>query len=129
MYRLCFQREFAARHRLIGGDWGPENALHGHTYRIEWELRGATLDRHGFLVDLVDVEAALASVIARYTDAVLNDLPEFEGLNPSLERFVAILWTRLSPTLPAAIECRVRLWEDSQAWAGYEQAGHAAKKE
>ncbi len=129
MYRLCFQREFRARHRLVGGDWGAENALHGHAYRVEWELRGATLDQHGFLVDLVDVEAALALVIARYTDAVLNDLPEFEGQNPSLERFAAILWDRLSAALRDGVECRVRLWEDSKAWAGYEQPGRAATRE
>ncbi len=121
MYRLCFQREFPARHRLVGGDWGPENSLHGHAYRIEWELKRSRLDSHGFLVDLVDVERALGLVIERYQDAVLNDLPEFDGENPSLERFAAILWGRLSASLPADTECAVRLWEDSAAWAGYER--------
>jgi 6-pyruvoyltetrahydropterin/6-carboxytetrahydropterin synthase len=129
MYRLCFQREFPARHRLVGGDWGPENSLHAHAYRIEWELQGATLDPHGFLVDLVDVERALASVIERYRDAVLNELAEFEGQNPSLERFASILWNRLSASLPAGLESAVRLWEDSSAWAGYAQPGPGTKRE
>jgi 6-pyruvoyltetrahydropterin/6-carboxytetrahydropterin synthase len=124
MYRLCFQREFPARHRLIGGDWGAENSLHRHAYKVEWELKGAALDRHGFLVDLVDVERALGSIIERYRDAVLNDLPEFKAENPSLERFAAILWGRLSAALPEGTECTVRLWEDSLAWAGYEQPRH-----
>ncbi len=123
MYRLCFQRDFPARHRLTGGDWGAENSLHGHRYKVEWELRGADLDRHGFLVDLVDVERALAAVIERYTDAVLNELPEFGGENPSLERFCAILWRRLSEGLPNGTRSVVRLWEDGVAWAGYEQPG------
>ena len=70
MYSLCFQREFTARHRLVGGDWGAENTLHGHSYRIEWELRASMLDSHGFLVDLVDVERSLVSAIKRYSGAV-----------------------------------------------------------
>ena len=111
MYRLCFHRDFPARHRLVGGDWGAE------------------LDRHGFLVDLVDVERALGSILERYKDAVLNELPEFRGENPSLERFAAILWDRLSAALPAGTQSSVRLWEDSLAWAGYEPHGHDRKKE
>jgi 6-pyruvoyltetrahydropterin/6-carboxytetrahydropterin synthase len=122
MYSLCFQREFTARHRLVGGDWGAENMLHGHSYRVEWELRAAALDAHGFLVDLVDVERSLVSVSERYSGAVLNELPEFESQNPSLERFARILWERLSATLPGGVQSAVRLWENSSAWAGYEQA-------
>jgi 6-pyruvoyltetrahydropterin/6-carboxytetrahydropterin synthase len=120
MYRLCFQREFTARHRLVGGDWGAENTLHGHSYRIEWELRGSELDQHGYLVDLVEVERALVSVSERYSGAVLNTLPEFASQNPSLERFARILWERLSAVLPKGVQCAVRLWENPAAWAGYE---------
>jgi 6-pyruvoyltetrahydropterin/6-carboxytetrahydropterin synthase len=121
MYSLCFQREFTAQHRLVGGDWGPENTLHGHSYRVEWELRAPELDAHGFLVDLVDVERSLVSVSERYSGAVLNDLPEFESQNPSLERFARILWDRLSASLPVGVHSAVRLWENDSAWAGYEQ--------
>ena len=121
MYSLCLQREFTARHRLVGGDWGAENQLHGHTYRVEWELRAPTLDAHGFLIDLVDVERSLVAVSGRYSDAVLNDLPEFESQNPSLERFARVLWERLSAGLPAGVHSAVRLWENAAAWAGYEQ--------
>jgi 6-pyruvoyltetrahydropterin/6-carboxytetrahydropterin synthase len=122
MYRLCFQREFTAQHRLVGGDWGPENELHAHAYRIEWELRASALDGHGYLVDLVDVERALASVIERYSGAVLNNQPEFESQNPSLERFARVLWDRLSASLPRGVRGAVRLWENPSAWAGYEEA-------
>jgi 6-pyruvoyltetrahydropterin/6-carboxytetrahydropterin synthase len=126
MYRLCFLREFTARHRLMGGDWGAENELHGHDYRLEWELRSSTLDAHGFLVDLVDVERSLVTVSRRYSGVVLNDLPEFDAQNPSLERFARILWDRLSGSLPAGVQGAVRLWEGSSAWAGYEQSPASA---
>ena len=120
MYRLCFQRDFTARHFLVGGDWGPENQPHAHDYRLEWELRAPDLDRHGYLADLVDVERTLGAVLARYEGALLNDLPEFADQNPSLERFARALWERLDGGAPGARTSSVRLWENRQAWASYE---------
>ena len=120
MFRLCFQREFTARHFLTGGDWGAENALHAHRYRIEWELRAGELDAHGYLVDLVKVERSLGEALGRFNGAVLNELPEFAGMNPSLERFAKLLWDRLSASLPRVVSCAVRLWENDSAWAGYD---------
>jgi 6-pyruvoyltetrahydropterin/6-carboxytetrahydropterin synthase len=126
MYQLCFQRDFTARHFLVGGDWGAENSPHSHQYRIEWELRAVALDAHGYLVDLVDVERRLAEALNRYDGALLNELPEFTGANPSLERFVKLLWERLSASQPPGISCAVRLWENKSAWAGYEAPPPAA---
>jgi 6-pyruvoyltetrahydropterin/6-carboxytetrahydropterin synthase len=118
MYRLCLQRDFMARHFLVGGDWGGENLPHAHAYRIEWELRAQGLDRHGFLCDLVEVERRLEDTLQRYRGALLNDLPEFGGGNPSLERFARLLWERLAPV--AGVSSAVRLWENDSAWASYE---------
>ena len=122
MYRLCFQRDFTARHYLVGGDWGAENRPHAHDYRLEWELRAPELDVHGYLADLVDVERALGSVLSRYEGALLNDLPEFAGQNPSLEHFARALWERLAASLGSGTgrSSAVRLWENRQAWASYE---------
>ncbi|MGA2479217.1 MAG: 6-carboxytetrahydropterin synthase [Spirochaetia bacterium] len=121
MYRLCLQRDFTARHRLVGGDWGAESSPHPHSYRVEWELSAEELDRHGYLVDLVEVERSLGGVVERYRGAMLNELPEFDKANPSLERFVKVLWDRLSAALPPQVHSSVRLWESDSAWAGYEQ--------
>jgi 6-pyruvoyltetrahydropterin/6-carboxytetrahydropterin synthase len=121
MYRLCFRRDFIARHFLVGGDWGDENRPHPHTYGLEWELRAAELDVHGYLVDLVDVERRLGETLRRYAGALLNDLPEFAGKNPSLERFAKLLWERLSQMPLPGVSSSVRLWESASAWAGYEE--------
>jgi 6-pyruvoyltetrahydropterin/6-carboxytetrahydropterin synthase len=120
MYRLCFQREFTARHFLVGGDWGAENKPHEHNYKVEWELRARRLDRHGYLADLVDVERSLEQVLGRYRGALLNDLSEFAGMNPSLERFARALGERLAAGAPRGVRTAVRLWENASAWAGYE---------
>jgi 6-pyruvoyltetrahydropterin/6-carboxytetrahydropterin synthase len=122
MYRLCLRRSFEARHFLIGGDWGAENAEHAHGYRVEWTLAGPALDEHGFLADLALVESALTRVLDPYRGALLNSLPRFAGLNPSLDRFARILASDLSEAFdkPGVRTERVRLWETDSAWAEWE---------
>ena len=121
MYNLAIQRDFVAQHYLIGGDWGPENELHSHHYRLEALLEGYTLDEHGYLVDIVHFEALLDELVARYRDHTLNDLPEFEGLNPSIEHFCRIVALRLAEGLRAPNICAItiRIWENHIAWASY----------
>jgi len=124
MYVLSVRRDFRAEHFLIGGDWGAENQPHTHPYRLEVELQGETLDAHGYLLDIVDLEARLDAILARYADQRLNDLPEFAGLNPSLEHFARIVCQALASgtSAPNLQQIRVRLWENDVAWASYERA-------
>jgi 6-pyruvoyltetrahydropterin/6-carboxytetrahydropterin synthase len=121
MYTIAVKREFIAQHFLIGGDWGAENQLHSHPYEIELQLEGDGLDQHGYLVDIVAIESALQSLIARYQDHTLNDLPEFASLNPSLEHFARILCQALADgiTAPNIRAVTVRLWENRAAWAAF----------
>lgn len=122
MYTLAVQRDFTAQHFLIGGDWGAENEWHSHHYRLEIQLAGAELDRHGYLVDIVQVEALLEGIVTRYRDKTLNDLPEFEGLNPSIEHFCRIVCTNFSDNLdaPNISAVRVQIWENQIAWAAFQ---------
>jgi 6-pyruvoyltetrahydropterin/6-carboxytetrahydropterin synthase len=121
MYTLAVRRDFIARHYLIGGDWGPENFPNSHHYVLELQLSGANLDQHGYLVDIVAVEKHLDELVAHYKEQMLNDLPEFSGLNPSIEHFARILCTTLNERIQAANINRVRvtLWENEIAWVSY----------
>lgn len=121
MYNLSIQRDFIAQHYLIGGDWGAENQLHAHHYKLDLRLEGYELDQHGYLVDIVHLEALLDALVARYRNQILNDQPEFAGLNPSIEHFSRILSLRLADGLKAANICAltVRLWETDVIWASY----------
>ena len=119
MYTVAVKRDFIAQHYLIGGDWGAENQLHSHHYQAEVQLEGSELDQHGYLVDIVDIENALDTLVARYRDRALNDLPEFAGLNPSIEHFSRILCQALvAPIQSANLRAvTVKLWENEIAWA------------
>ena len=120
MYRLAITRDFIAQHFLIGGDWGSENFKHSHHYNVEVLLRGAALNQHGYLVDIVELQTALTEIIAQFSDHTLNDLKRFAGLNPSLERFAGILHEDLYAKLALKdVSISVKLWENERNWAAY----------
>jgi len=121
MYTLGVHRDFIARHFLIGGDWDAENYPNSHHYVLELQLEGNELDGHGYLVDIVDVEKHLGEIVNYYKEQMLNDKPEFAGLNPSIEHFARILATTLSERIEAAniSALKVVLWENESAWAAY----------
>jgi len=121
-YRTTVTRQFVAQHYLTVPDPGPEGDLHSHVFSVEAAFGGPSLDDHDYLVDIDEVRAALDDAEARYRDATLNDLPEFEGYNPSVERFARVLHDRLAPAAAdgPAETLRVTVWEDEAAAAGYE---------
>lgn len=122
MYRVAVKRDFVAQHFLIGGDWGPENQKHSHHYLMELELAGEELDPHGYLVDIVEINRYLDEIKELYSDRTLNELPEFEGLNPSIEHFTRILCEKLNKSIRAKniTGLTVRIWENAIAWSAYE---------
>jgi len=122
MYTVAVKRDFIAQHYLVGGDWGAENFPHSHHYVLELQIEHAQLDQHGYLVDIVDIESALDRLVDYVRDKQLNDLPEFEGLNPSLEHFSRIISRRLLNDLspPSPGKLRVKLWENESCWAAYQ---------
>jgi 6-pyruvoyltetrahydropterin/6-carboxytetrahydropterin synthase len=121
MYTLAVKRNLIAQHYLVGGDWGSENEHHSHHYQIEVQLQGRELDQHGYLVDIVEVEARLEELLNYYRDKSLNDLPEFKGLNPSIEHFARIFCEQLQQKLraPNLITLQVTIWENEIAWTAY----------
>lgn len=121
VYTVAVQRDFVAQHFLTGGDWGAENQLHSHHYKVEVQLEGNALDRHGYLVDIVDIESRLEGLVDYYRDKTLNNLTEFKDLNPSIEHFSRILCASLADRIQAAniTAVTVRIWENDIAWASY----------
>lgn len=122
MYKVAVKRDFIAQHFLIGGDWGAENKKHSHHYVVEVQLEGPTLDQHGYLVDIVDIEHNLETLVGRFRDQTLNDLPEFTSLNPSIEHFSRIFCQALAQaiTAPNLTTITLKIWENDIAWASYQ---------
>ena len=123
MYSISVQKDFIAQHYLIGGDWGEENHPHSHHYVIELVIEHDELDQHGYLVDIVDIEAGLDQTVNYFKDKMLNELPKFKDINPSLEHFSRIIWQQLikQVSLPGNGNLEIKLWENDTCWAAYKK--------
>jgi 6-pyruvoyltetrahydropterin/6-carboxytetrahydropterin synthase len=62
-------------------------------------------------------------VRSRFADRLLNERPEFKGLNPSIEHFARIVCQQLARPLaaPNLTQITVRVWENDIASASYTQ--------
>lgn len=81
------------------------------------------MDENGYLVDLDQINSTMDHLIDYFQDETLNELPEFNGVNPSLENFARIFWemyiSKIDTSRISVVE--VRLWEHSQAYAAFEK--------
>ncbi|MFW6153073.1 MAG: 6-pyruvoyl trahydropterin synthase family protein [Halobacteriota archaeon] len=124
VYVVGVRREFPARHYLTSVEDGPEAEVHEHRYRLEVELIGDSLNEDEYLIDIDVLGSHVDRLVDAYRDELLNDRPEFEGMNPSLEVFAERCCDRLVAGLDSDhLEgIRVRLWEDDVGWASFEAA-------
>ncbi|MFW6385516.1 MAG: 6-pyruvoyl trahydropterin synthase family protein [Halodesulfurarchaeum sp.] len=120
-YELTVRRSFVAQHFLTVPDAGPEGEVHSHEFLVEVQLAGPSLGSYGYLVDIDDVNEVLDDLEERYRETLLNDLPEFEGRNPSVEHFARLFGDRIEGKLtdPNPDRLVVRIWEDESAWASH----------
>ncbi|MFD1569881.1 6-pyruvoyl trahydropterin synthase family protein [Halorubrum laminariae] len=122
MYATTVTTEFVAQHYLTVVDDGPESVPHSHQFAVELTFRGPALNEHDYLVDIDDADAALADIADRYRDALLNDFSEFDGRNPSVERFARVIFERVTAAVTddTVSEVAVTVWEDDDAGATYD---------
>jgi len=122
VYATTVRTEFVAQHFLTVPDPGPEGEPHSHRYEVELTFRGPELNEYEYVVDIDDAEEALAALAERYRDSLLNDLPEFEGVNPSVERFARAVFDRVTAAVPddTVTELGVTVWEDDDTAAAYD---------
>jgi 6-pyruvoyltetrahydropterin/6-carboxytetrahydropterin synthase len=121
MYTVTVSHSLTALHYLAH-EPGPESSVHAHTYQVELSVKGNTLDAHGFLIDVIAVQALLEQEVAMYEGKVLNDLPAFGG-KPSIEMLAKVLWDGVHPHLKGTgiTGFRVRICESADISASYEE--------
>ena len=126
------QYEFSAAHRLhvpaLSDDenratFGKCNnpAGHGHNYRVEVSVR-FPIDAQGRTLDPAELDAVVdREVIERLDHKHLNeDVPEFAGLNPSVEHIVKVVWQMLDGKLPGGATLdEVKVWETGKTVCAY----------
>jgi len=122
MFSISLRKDFTSQHSFPKSV-GSERFRHSHPYKIELTLLGDGLGEDGFLVDLERMGAILDEVVSQIDGAYLNDLPEFQARNPSLENFSRVIWTWVAERLkePRVERMKVTVWESDDARASYEQ--------
>ena len=97
---------FEAAHFLPSAPAGHANArVHGHSFRVRVTLDGEPDDGTGLVMNLEDVEKAIADAREALDHRMLN---EIDGLQaPTLERISIWLWDRLHNRLPGLAEIEV----------------------
>ena len=105
---LTKEYRFEAAHRLPCVPEGHKcSRLHGHSYKIEVEVKGAVNADSGWLVDYAVLDDAWAVLHARLDHRCLNDVPGLE--NSTSENLAIYIWNELRPKLPQLTA--VSVWE------------------
>ncbi|MDD3155098.1 MAG: 6-carboxytetrahydropterin synthase QueD [Victivallaceae bacterium] len=111
MFEIEIERAFSAAHHLRGY-CGNCSHLHGHNYVVAAGLRAEQLDEVGIAVDFRKLKDELDAILARYDHADLNELEEFQAINPTSEVLARHIYRVLSEKMNSdkirVIRIRVR---------------------
>ena len=119
LYTLTVRTSFAAAHRLRAYDGNCER-LHGHNWRVEVAVESPALDERGIALDFRVLKASLQDLLSRYDHRYLNEVPPFDGLNPSSENLARHLYEEMEKSVPSpARVSRVTVGESDDARADY----------
>lgn len=129
------QEEFSASHRLHSPElseeenrrrYGPCNNPrgHGHNYELHVTVRGKVSPVDGMVMNLDDLARILREQVLVHVDHkhLNHDVPFLEGVIPTAENLVLVLWERLAPEIERYEGCRlhrIRLYENRENYAEY----------
>ena len=124
MYELDITREFSAAHMLKGYD-GLCSNLHGHNWTVQVFIQAGQLDDIGIAADFTVIKRVLTEILSQFDHKYLNELPEFQGINPTSENIARILFEKLAPAVakPGIKLDRVRVCESPTSGATYRPDG------
>jgi 6-pyruvoyltetrahydropterin/6-carboxytetrahydropterin synthase len=119
VYALTVRSSFAAAHRLREYEGNCER-LHGHNWRVEVTVESGVLDGRGIALDFREIKSHLAELLSRFDHKYLNDVPPFDGMNPSSENLARYLFEEMEKRIrPPTAVGRVAVWESGDARAEY----------
>jgi 6-pyruvoyl-tetrahydropterin synthase len=129
MYSITVSHHFMIAHSLAGEVFGPAQRLHGATYVVEAELRGASLDADGIVCDIGRALDLLRAVLGEFEYRNLDEFEEFRGRNTTTELLAGEIHRRLTEQIKVGAlgsqriaSLKVVLRENPVAWASYDAA-------
>ena len=122
MFEVTIIKTFSAAH-LLAEIGGKCEELHGHNFKVEVTVGAESLNEEGILIDFRIVKKWLKDILDRLDHQHLNELPFFQGTNPSSENIARFIFTAMKP--PAQSHnvqiVRVKVWESDTAAVTYKE--------
>lgn len=125
VYTVSVQAHYDSAHFLVHYK-GKCERLHGHRYVVEVAVQAAELNESGIAFDFVDLKRELRGLADHLDHELLNELPEFEGVETSAENQARWFYDELRKRLPKELAdglLYARVWETPTQWAQYGPSG------
>ncbi|RME45564.1 MAG: hypothetical protein D6791_10405, partial [Chloroflexi bacterium] len=123
VYELRVDVFFEARHFVtLEGESGP---IHPHSYRMQLRCRSTQLKQEGHVVvGFRELRQSAEEVVGAYNNRLLNNLPQFETMQPTTENLAVVLYRELRQALADfSVELSsITLWESPTEAVTYTEA-------
>ncbi|NCO36114.1 MAG: 6-carboxytetrahydropterin synthase QueD [Armatimonadetes bacterium CG2_30_59_28] len=98
MYEITVETHFNAAHFLRDYE-GVCARMHGHNFDVIVTVRGGNLHPNGMLIDFKELKTVVEQRIDVFDHRVVNEVPPFDEMNPTVENFTRWLYEVLSEDL------------------------------
>lgn len=122
MWEVTQEVQLAIAHRVMRTDErGTAERLHGHNWRVVAVVRAHALSDDGLVVDVEELGVLLREVTAPYDHALLNDVPPFDKIASTAERFAHAVAEKLAERVDddRVKVARLEIWEGYIRKASY----------
>lgn len=112
---LARKFEFESAHFYNFG--GKLKNLHGHNYEV-WVIVKGKINDLGMVMNISEIKEKVNPIIERFDHTLLNSMPEFEGLNPTVEIISKVLYENVKGVLENVYS--VKVFEDEDVFGAYD---------
>lgn len=120
MFSVTVETTFSALHRVQYPDGSLEPA-HGHDWQVRVHFQRSHLDDHGMVVDFVEAQSILKSIVEPLHHSNLNEMDAFHNVNPTAEIVARYIFDRFHKKCPDTLQ-RVEITEAPGCVASYQRA-------
>ncbi|RPD97932.1 6-carboxytetrahydropterin synthase [Aureibaculum marinum] len=126
---------FNAAHRLYKPEWSDEKNFsvfgkcsnpkyHGHNYELTVSVTGKVDPETGFVMDMKVLKDLIRKDVEEVFDHknLNEEVPEFnnvDGLNPTAENIVIVIWNKLRPHINPNHKLSVTLYETPRNFVSF----------
>jgi 6-pyruvoyltetrahydropterin/6-carboxytetrahydropterin synthase len=125
VFELGAEAFFTARHYVILG--GVEGPPHHHSFRVEILTESSSQDEDGVVIGFANARRMVEDLVDGYNETLLNTVPPFDEIQPTLENIAKVIYEDLAPKLRAETVGlkQVRVWESPTNHASYSEGSGA----